>query len=198
MSAIPNNPIAEDADEMPAAPPASQEGAAAVEFSGEVDASVFDDVHAGGEPLPQGTYHFRLEAYDKRFADPDKSGVAQPYYALRWRCQQEPHVGRVYFENVPWVREEDVKIATDQRHPLNRQAKQTLSDRLWKAKDLMDKAGFKPTGRLNFEAFLDTNPEVRIPLTLQEVKEKQPDGSLKGAGRFRNKSNKYLPLARSM
>jgi len=174
-------------DEIPQAP---AEGADGVQIDAELEASDLQTVHKMGEPIPQGTRHFRLRQFQAAKADD-----GQPYFMLQWSCQEEPYTGRVVFDNVPWVKKEDVY---DANHPGPRQveARNILDDRLAKANAIMQAAGYKPSGRFNFVEFLGTSPELKIQYNVSERKAKQPDGTYKGTGEMGNRVQRYFSLHR--
>lgn len=191
-------------DEIPQAPagsvdevPFGQEA----QFDTSIDASLFDEVPRMGDPVPAGTYHFRLEKYEKRMTE-----EGQPYFALQWNGQQEPIVGRKVFENVPWILPEDAKDAADPSSVRRAEARKILNNRLPKAKEIMEAAAFKPTGQFGFEQFLASNPEMKLVV---KVKERQSatgrmvEGKggkqvkeYKGTGEMGNDVVKHLSLHR--
>jgi hypothetical protein len=170
--------------------------AVGVVIDGSGDAGMLDGVPEMGEPIPIGTYHFRLSKYEAKQTIPDPTKPVETpefYYALQFTCQQEPYVGRIHFDNCAWVRKEtrQAALAGDP------EARTLLNNRLVRAKALMEAAGFKPTGTFDFEKdFLATNPELLIQIGLQEGKTKSPDGKLISSGSFRNKTVKYVPIRR--
>lgn len=188
--------MSEDYD-IPEAPAGASAEAAASIDSGAV-AGMFDGVPDLGEPIPIGTYHFRLAKYAQKWTSPTeeekaKGGLPEPYYAVEWHCQQEPHVGRIHFENIPWVRKEMVTAAAAG----DPNARKYLNNRLPRAKNIMEAAGFKPTGNFDFETdFLALNPEIKIQLGLQAAKTKDASGKYVETGSFRNKTVRYYPLHR--
>lgn len=149
--------------ELPSAPEATQEAS----FNTSIDASIFGDVPGLNEPIPAGTKHFRLDKYTKKEVE------GQPRFDVQWKCQEEPNVGRVLFDFVPWVNDETLKAAGDPSNVYHQEAKAVIRKRLPRAKEIMAAAGFKPSGSFDFEAdFLSTNPEVKIPVTISERKNK--------------------------
>ncbi len=186
-------------DELPSPP----EGQAVPEIDDVIDASLFGDVPKMGDAIPAGTYAFRLEKYEEGWSSTDyKTGRTlsdeekQPYFSLQWKCQQEPHVGRVVFDIVTWVKTSDVKAANDPQNPRRGEARSILNKRLPKAKAIMEAAGFVPTGQFGFKQFLATNPELKLQLKLKEKQDKQPNGTWKGNGDYTNDVQKYLSLHR--
>lgn len=180
------NPELDD-DVLPQAP-ASTGQAAPVETA-DVDASVYDSVAKMGDVIPAGTFHFRLDSWQKANYEDG------PVYSITWRCQEEPHTGRVVFSNCPWPKREDIDAAKNPTHPDRVGAQQRVSQRLVTAKELQTKAGVKP-GTMPFEEFLNTHPEMKLQISVTAKKERQPDGSFKNAesGEMKNKIQKYLEL----
>lgn len=195
-------------DELPSPPPESVGGSAEGEstpIADTIDASLFQDVPKMGEAMPVGTYIFRLDSYTEHWTSEDyKTGrkleesEKQPYFSLQWKCQQEPHVGRVVFENVPWVKPEDVRDAANPASPRRAEARKILNDRLPRAKEIMQEAGFTPSGQMKFKDFLGTNPEMKIVVKIREVKRKNQAGQLQGTGEWRNEVGKHISLHRPM
>lgn len=188
-------------DELPSPP---QGEVRAIED--EIDAAAFTDVPKMGEAIPVGTYHFRLEKFEERWKDKDDKGneipeaERNPYFALQWKCQQEPYTGRVVFDNVPWVRQKDVQDAASQDSPRRAEARKLLNNRLPKAKEIMEAAGFLDAGRgkFNFKAFLGTNPEMKLQLKVKERQSKGPDGKYRGNGEWGNEISRHISLHRPM
>lgn len=54
------------------------------------------DVSKWGDPIPKGSYRFRIEKGEARMSE--SSG--NPVYRLRLKCQEEPYVGRVVIDDV--------------------------------------------------------------------------------------------------
>lgn len=189
------NPAMDDELEhsIPTAPPVGA-GATQEVSMADVSAEDFNEVSELGEPIPVGTYHFRLDSYTTAKTEVrtnEQTGMTEggePYYSLLWKCQEEPFVGRVVPDNVPWVKLEDLEAAR-RGDPT---AKAKLVRRLPRAKTIMKTLGWTGT----FLDFLATNPELRLTLGLQEAKEKGPGGKLIPTGNFRNKISRYLPLVR--
>lgn len=180
-------------DEIPSAP-GTGGAALAVAIDDEIDASAFEGVGKLGEAMPKGTYHFRLDSFSDQI-----SGEGEPYFSLTWKCQEEPYTGRtIPFDNVPWVKQADIAAAAAG----DTAAKAKITSRLVRANSLMEAAGFKPTGKFGFKAFLSNNPEVKLTLSLEERKSKsgKTDGKGKpvyvGTGEMGNKVVRYLSLRR--
>jgi hypothetical protein len=192
-------------DELPS-PPASEGTVGDLQtqpIDDQLDASLLTDVPKMGEPMPIGTYVFRMDSFKEQWTDKDwKTGLdlteeqKQPYYALTWKCQQEPHVGRVVFENVPWVKGSDARDANSQTSPRRAEARSILNNRLPRAKELMQAAGFTPSGQFGFKDFLASNPEMKLVLKQKERQAKGPDGKFKGTGEWSNEVTKHLSLHR--
>lgn len=199
------NPTITD-DEMPSPPPVGTAGHVEGEtpeasFTSEIDASLFDDVPKKGDAIPEGTYHFRLESFKKKETASGKN-KGQPFFEMQWKCQEEPHVGRVVFENCPWVSKEDISAAIDPTSPLRQEAKARINRRLPNAKEIMEASSFKPTGKFGFEEFLASHPEQKLQLKLKERQSKtdkvDKDGNpvYKGTGEMGNEVQKHLSLMR--
>lgn len=192
-------------DELPMPPTgtavAEDTGVAEADFSGEANASDFAEVPGMNEPIPQGTYHYRLHSYKKVV---DKDG--QPRFDSQWSCQQEPHTGRRLMDFIGWVSAETFAAA----RAGDAAAKDIVKKRLPRAKELMAAAGYKPVGAFNFETdFLATNPEVKIPTTVTQRMNKDERAEVDGQpnpnfGKYKiptgiNQNglpNSYLPLNR--
>jgi hypothetical protein len=192
-------------DELPSPPVGTSDvdGAAAAPIDDSLDASLLTDVPKMGEAMPVGTYAFRLDSFKEQWTEKDyKTGEPllekQPYFALQWKCQQEPHVGRVVFENVPWITSTDAKAANDPQNPRRAEARQTINKRLPRAKEIMEAAGFQPSGQFGFKQFLGSNPELKLTLKVKERQQKGPDGKFHGTGEWSNEVVKHLSLHRPM
>lgn len=183
-------------DELPEAPHTEAPAGGPVLYD-EVSSEVLGGVPKMGDPIPKGTYHFRLDSYST-------GGTAQePYYMLQWKCQEEPNTGRIAFDIVTWASEDDIRAANDSRHPRCNEARAILNNRLMRAKSLMDACSWSG----GFKALLDAHPEIKITIDLQERKTKalNPDGSAKmengkkvylPTGEMGNRIVKYLSLTR--
>lgn len=157
-------------DELPL-PPEAQETLAAPEgtFSAAFNSSLLEDVGGLNEPIPAGTKHFRCDKYKK--VDEDKDG--QPRFDLQWKCQEEPNVGRVLFDFVPWVKQDVLVAAMDPTNIRHQEAKDLIKKRIPRAKDIMKAAEYSPKGDFDFETdFLAMHPEVKIPVQISERKNK--------------------------
>ena len=191
-------------DEMPQAPlaVAASVGSPEVAFSGDLSTDSYSKVPEMGEPLPVGTYHFRLDHYtvgwsDTPTADKDPFAFgAQPYMMLFWACQQEPCVGRSFVDFAPWVNDKTAAAANQTANPATAsEAQKIVNDRIWKLKAIATAAGYKPPqgGGFNAKSFLATNPEIKIALRQKERKEKVGDKYV-GTGKQGNVANEYLPM----
>lgn len=188
-------------DEMPSAPVAEshEEGGetTAQPIDVPVEASIFDAVPKMGEALPIGTYHMRGELNAEGFTD-FKDGTPQevrdfgkqPYYQVLWKVQQEPLVGRGFMDFVPYVNEETARAAAQG----NSTARGIVNDRLWKAKMILEGAGYKPSGAFSFREFLLTNPEMKIQLKVVPRKQKDASGKYVATGENGNQAVHYIPL----
>jgi hypothetical protein len=184
-------------DDLPSPPLASQP------IDDTLDPTLLTDVPKMGEAIPVGTYAFRLDSFTENWTTKDYKTnqelapeEQQPYYALQWKCQQEPHVGRVVFENVPWVRREDTKAASNPSDPRRADARKILNNRLPRAKEIMEAAGFTPSAGMSFKQFLQTNPEIKLQLKLKERQSKGQDGKWHGTGDWQNEVQKHISLHR--
>lgn len=146
-----------------------------VSFIAEMTADLLDDVPGMNEPIPQGTYIYRLKSFVK---ETDKDN--QPRYMVQWSCQQEPNTGRILRDYIQWVDEATMAQAADRGHIRHKEAKEIIRKRLPRAKELMKVAGFKPVGKFNFDEFLSSSPEVKIPTTITERKEKDTRETVNG------------------
>lgn len=194
-------------DELPSPPHA---GAAAVSepIDDTFDAALLTDVPKMGEAIPAGTYVFRLDSFTEEWSKSEwfKDGTSrelapeerEPYYRLLWRCQQEPHTGRVVGENVPWVKASDVKDANNPNSPRKAEARKVINNRMPRAKEIMEAAGFTPTGQFGFKDFLKSNPEMRLQLKLKARRAKAPSGKYEPTGDWDNEVQKHISLHRPM
>jgi hypothetical protein len=144
-------------DELPQAPAGGTSGGDVAVTMASVPADMYDAVPKMGDVMPAGTFHFRLDRYSK------VSYEDGPVYSLTWRCQEEPHTGRVVFANCPWPKASDVALANDPDAPkgARAEAQKEVSKRLVVSKAIQEAAGIRP-GSMDFEEFLGTNPEVKI------------------------------------
>lgn len=161
-------------DELPQAPTTTGED---VNFSTTMDAGLLADVPGMNDPIPAGTKHFRLDRYKKVI---DKEN--QPRFDALWKCQEEPHVGRVMPDYIGWVDDKTIAAAGDPSNPFCQEARQLIKKRLPKIKAIMKGAGYTPTtGKFDVEAdFLATNPEVKIPVTVVPRKNKDERDTVGG------------------
>lgn len=170
-------------DEMPVAPGTGT--APVVTIDDTIDASAFDSVPKMGDALPAGVYTVRLKGFSDAIADD-----GAPYFKIQWSVTQEPHVGRLIFDSIPWVESAGV-VAAKAGDP---QAQSVLNSRLPRSKAVMAAAGFKPSGSFGFKQFLGTNPEVKVQITVNERKQKNAKGDWVGTGENGNKVVKYISL----
>jgi hypothetical protein len=174
-------------DEMPEAPNGAVVAAGAVTIDGGIDASLFDAVPNMGDALPAGVYHVRLKSFSEKVST---DNPPQPYFSIMWAVQQEPHVGRVVFDNVPWVNASDVQLAVAG----NPQAQAVLSDRLPRSKQIIKAAEFKPVGKFDFKAFLGSNPELKIQVGVTAKKAQNAAGNWVATDEMKNTISKYISL----
>lgn len=194
----------DETDEIPSPPApdplAGHDAGSEATFDDSFDAGLLGDVPKRGDPIPIGTYHFRLAEFKKMQTASGKN-QGQPYFALQWKCQEAPYEGRVVFENVPWVSVADVRDASDPTSPRRSEAKSIINKRMPAAKEIMEAASFKPTGQFGFAEFLASHPEMKLQLKLKERQSKtgtKADGTpeYKGTGEMGNEVQKHIPLAR--
>lgn len=185
--------IADD-ENLPSPPSGAEAGQSTTTIDGSFDANDLAAVPKLGEAIPVGTYHFRAESYtehdqptnDKTPADELRFG-AQPVFWVIWSCQQEPHTGRTFLDFINWVKPEVFAAARGG----DKAAQKVLAARLSRAKMVMEGASYKPVGKSDFKAFLATNPELKIQVSLKERKSKGV-----GTGEMANGAVKYLSLNR--
>lgn len=172
-------------DEMPQAPGA-ESSTGAVTIDGGFDASDLEGVPGLADVIPAGVYHVRLKGFSEKRNDKG------PFFGLQWSVQQEPHVGRVIFENyVPWV---DTKTFQSAKagDPV---AKAEIADRLPRLKAIMKAAEFKPVGATDIKEFLGGQPELKIQVSVSERKSKnESTGKYEGTGEMENRVQKYISL----
>jgi hypothetical protein len=180
-------------DEMPVAPAHDEPSTVAAPIDARIEGDAFDEVPRMGDPVPAGVYHVRVRQASGAWSD---DVPPQPYFQVQLAIQQEPHVGRVVFDNIPWVRPEDIRAASKANpNPYERaQAQKVLNDRLPKSKAIMEAAGYKPTGAFSFKEFLDSGPEFKVQVNIRERKERDGKGGWRGTGEQGNKVQKYLSL----
>jgi hypothetical protein len=184
-------------DELPQAPTGGAAGQMAPVETLDVSEDIYATVPKMGDTIPAGTYHFRLDRWQKAAYEDG------PVYSLQWRCQEEPHTGRVCFSNCPWPTAADIKTANDPSLPAGakQEAQKRVNDRLVVAKAIQEAAGCKP-GSMPFEDFLNTNPEMKLTIGVTEKKQRDAklgaDGKPKfsGTGENKNKVQKYISLHR--
>lgn len=178
-------------DELPAPPEDVTQ-----ELSGTFDESLLDDVPDLNEPIPKGTWHFRLDQYFVNYNEAtDRNGEVlwpekQPDLGLLWKCQEEPHTGRSFIDNVRWVTP-DVFEKASQGDPA---ARELIRVRLPGAKALLKGCDFKLAGKDFFKDFLDQHPETRITISVKEKKRREGDQFV-GTGEMKNGIVKYVPLS---
>lgn len=165
-------------DELPAAPGNTNdasEAPAEAQFSTTFDASLLADVSGMNDPIPAGTKVFRLDSWVKEIKD------SQPRFVILWKCQDEPNTGRTLRAYVNWVSDDIFAAAMDKSNIRHQEAKDAIRKRLPQAKDIMAAAGFKPSGAFDFEKdFLSMHPEVKIPVTVSERKNKDERETIDG------------------
>lgn len=185
-------------DDEVVALPSPAAGAEAAAVDGGFDASLLEGVGLVGEVIPVGTYAFRLDRFYENFNEPNdekyKELGAQPGFGLLWICQQEPHTGKTFMDNCPFVNSKTREAAKAGEQV----ALELVRNRLPRAKSIMQAAGYKPSGKFDFKDFLSSHPEIKIQLKIQEKKMKDPGnpGKYKGTGSMTNAAEKYLPLQR--
>lgn len=187
------NPFVDD--EVPAVPSIGGETAAVV-VDGACDSSLLEGVGLVGEVIPVGTYAFRLDRFFENSNPPSderyKDLGDQPGFGLLWVCQQEPHTGKTFMDNCPWVNQVTREAAVGG----NAVALELVRNRLPRAKSIMKAAGFVPSGRFDIKNFFSAHPEIKIQLKIQEKKMKDPAnvGKYINTGSMTNAAEKYLPL----
>jgi hypothetical protein len=153
-------------DEMPVAPPTegSTEGAPQeVEIDGAMTAEIVKEAVDMGEPIPVGTYHFKLESYRTGGKANDDGQGVDPYFNCQFTCLDPKYTNRKVFSIITWVRKVDF------------QARLKCRNRLGNIKQLQEAAGFNPQGEYNVKSdFLDKSPEVKIQLGVRERKSLNP------------------------
>lgn len=163
-------------DELPL-PPTGDGEAPEVQFSTMMDASLLSDVPGLNDPIPAGVKHFRLDTY-KKTIDKEK----QPRFDIIWKCQEEPNVGRILRDYVGWVSAEMIAAAQDPSNPQCQEGRALIRKRLPRVKEIQSAAGFKPSGQYDVEAdFFAQHPEVKIPVTVSERKNKDEREFIDGA-----------------
>lgn len=185
-------------DEVAAIPSPTPGGEAPAVVDGSFDASLLDGVSLVGEVIPVGTYIFRLDRFYENFNEPNddkyKELGSQPGFGLLWICQQEPHTGKTFMDNCPFINARTREAAAGG----DVTALELVRNRLPRAKSIMKAAGYQPKGKFDFKDFLSSHPEIKIQLKIQEKKMKDPGapGKYKGTGSMANAAEKYLPLQR--
>lgn len=165
-------------DELPL-PPSEVGVPEEASFSADFDGGLLGEVPGLSDPIPAGVKHFRLDSYKKTI---DKDG--QPRFDAQWKCQEEPNVGRVLFDFIGWVDGKTQAVAKDPSNLGCKEARALINKRMPRAKEIMAAAGFKPVGNFNFETdFLATHPEVKIPVTISERKNKDDRETLSDGNR---------------
>lgn len=153
--------MAEELD-LPTPPPPSSmppgEGSNDGSCNAEIDESVYAGVPDTAPVLEKGISEFRVESFTEGVA----AGTGEPYFNITLTCQSEPNVGRKIFDFIQWVKKEDADDAKNVNSPRNAAARAILKERLWKSRQMMGAAKFKPSGAVRFKDFLSTNPVVRV------------------------------------
>lgn len=185
-------------DEMPLAPAVANGDdtvANEMNISGEMDADIVATGVEGGDPLPPGTYHFKLVSYEKVGKPNDDGQGADPYFAITYECQDPRFPKRKTFDNVTWVRPFDLAGA----RAGDPAAQEKCKKRLGKIKALQTACGFKPSGKYDVMAdFLDKQPEVKIQLSVKERMQKDANNKYTvKTGIMDNNVVKYFPVMRT-
>lgn len=198
-------------DQLPEAP---VEGAPS-KIDDTVDSAMFEGIGHIGDTIPAGTYVFKLESYTESWwprldnnkqiipgpdttkdaAGRDVKCILDPGFNVRWRGREEPVVGKILFDTVPWVRGED-RAEAAKGNPM---ARQILQERLVRMNSIIDAAGWKPNGSQGIKAFLDSGPEVKITVNETAKMSKNPrtgKWDVPVVGEKRNGVSKYLSLHR--
>lgn len=182
-------------DELPQPPIPQADGStesAVANFDATFDPSILADVPKMNDPIPAGTYEFRLDKFTKKL---DKDNM--PRYDVQWKCQQEPHTGRVAFDFVSWISGEDLAAASNTSNPRCQEARDLIRKRLPRVKAIMEAAGYKAVGPTNLDEFFSTQPVVKIQLTVAERKGKDKDGKYTiPSGDMQNNIQNYISLSR--
>lgn len=185
-------------DEMPAMPSISP-----TDETIDTAAVNMDDLQGvpdKGQVIPLGTYHFRLDRHFEQNQPPRDDadqGVKdlgdQPGFGLLWICQEEPHTGESFMDNMSWVNSLTVKLAREG----SAAARKTMK-RLSSGKSLMAACAFKPSGGYNIVTdFLANTPECRIRVGKKKKKTKDDDsGKYVETGEWVNFAIQYHPLVR--
>jgi len=166
------------------------------ELSGIFDESLLDDVPDVNEAIPKGTFHFRVDQYFINWNEPtDRQGnqlwpEKQPDLGILWKCQEEPHTGRSFIKNVPWVTP-DVFEKASQGDPA---ARELIRVRLPQAKAMLKGCEFRLGGKDFFKDFLDEHPEARLTISVKEKKRRE-GSEFVGTGEMKNDIVKYIPLS---
>ena len=182
-------------DEVPAVPTADAEVTHGP-VDGAFDATLLDGVGLVGEVIPVGTYVFRLDRFYENFNPPNDERYAdygdQPGFGLLWICQQEPHTGKTFMDNCPFVNSKTREGAIAGEAA----ALELVRNRLPRAKSIMTAARYRPTGKFDLKDFLTTHPEIKIQIKIQDKKMKDParPGKYISTGSLTNAAEKYLPL----
>lgn len=185
-------------DEMPPAPP--EEGSSdapsnEIEIGGSIDASMVETADDLNQPIPQGTYPFRLKSYTCGGKINDDGLGADPYFNVQWECLDPRFARRIVFDFITFVRDIDIQRA----NAGDPDARAKIKGRLARLKEVQKAAGYKPHGNYNVRTdFLDKQPELKLQLRIGEKKDKNP---LTGkydvpTGDKQNNIQKYLPMVR--
>lgn len=184
-------------DEMPLAPPTEGDTnvSTEVEISGEMDADIVATSTSMGEPIPAGTYHFKLKKYEQRGKPNDDGQGPDPNFSIQWECQDPRFANRLVFDIVTWVRPVDLQ----RRRMGDPDAIVKCKNRLGRMKDIQKAAGFAPQGTYDVKKdFLDKSPELKLQINVKEKKDKNPTTGKYDmpTGEMQNTIAKYLPLMR--
>jgi hypothetical protein len=148
-----------------------------------------------------GTYHFKLVSYERKGKANDDGQGPDPFFSLKFECQDPRFPKRIVFDNVTWVRACDLAAA----RAGDPAAQDKCKRRLGKIKQLQKEAGFKPPPTYNVMTdFLDKQPEVKIQLSVKERMHKDEDPTSSTFGKYVIKTGimdnnvvKYIPVLRT-
>lgn len=189
-----------DEMELPAPPPPSVSGTgdtAGGSFEcAEIDSDLYDSLPTEDEVLAKGVSEIRIEEFAKKL-----TADGQPYFNIKITIQSEPNIGRVIYDMISWVLPQDIRDANDTSSPRNVEARSILKKRMWKAKAMMAAAGWKAQGKVNFETFLASNPQMKAEHGVEERRSKTDKIDPKTNkpiyeknGKWQATIKKYLPL----
>lgn len=187
-------------DEMPTAPaqddsvPFGSNDQVVIEDSMDMeeDVKTAEDFNA---LYPKGVYHLKLRSYTQSSFPNDDGHGADPQYGLLWEIVSPPkYAGKTYIDNLPAVREYDLKLA----RMGDPDAKRKKEGRYAKTRNLIEALGWNLPRNFKLKTdVLDKNPEVNAEIIETDKKKfDEESGKWVKSGEKKNKINKFMKLGK--